>query len=419
MLDQVIGEVRSRFPRVERDFRGKPRIFLDSGAGSMVLGDAARAEADARINYAAEHDAPADESVEAGAIIAKGRAAVADILNAEGGDNIVSGESATSLLFNLAYAIARTLGRGGNIVTTESEHYANVSPWLELKSMGFVDDVRFARFNPETFEVDLDHLSSLVDSNTRVVAVTGASNLLGTITPLREIGKVARDHGSIFVVDGVHLTPHYPVDVQSMGCDFYVFSAYKLFCRFGSFMYGSSELLGTLKPYKVKPAPQTPPWSWEHGNRDPALFASIAAVADYYAWLGDRAGAEPSGFSGAGTRRKIKAGQTAVKQYEEQLSRRVLEGLSELRGRLMLYGPSDPSRVEWRVPTFSFTAKEVDNRTLVDTLWREHSIFLRQENFYSRAIEALGVTGAVRASFAHYNTLEEADTLLKALSTVV
>lgn len=415
-FEDVLPEVRARFPRVERDFRGKRRVFLDSGAGSMVLVDAVRAEEAARLDFAAEHDAPAEESVEAGRTILKGRAAVADLINAEAPDTIVSGESATSLLFKLAYALMRTLEPGGNIVTTEYEHYANVSPWLELASRGFVGEVRFARFNPETYELDLDHLASLVDSQTRVVSVSGASNLLGTITPLVEVGRVAREHGALFVVDAVHLMPHYPVDVQEIGCDFLVFSAYKLFARFGSFMYGRRELLERLNPYKVKPAPERPPWKWENGNRDPALFASIAAVADYYEWLGARVGVEPKGFSGGGRRRAIKAAQTAVREYETRLAERVLEGLGGLADRLTLYGPARP---EVRAPTFSFKVKGVDDHTLVEKLWRDHSIFVRQENFYSRAVEALGVESVVRASFAHYNTPEEADALIEALKQSV
>ena len=416
MFEDLLPEIRSRFPRVEYDYLGRRRVFLDNGAGSMVLGEAARAEHEARLNYAAEHDAPADESVEAGAVILNGRRAVADLLNAEGAESIVSGESATSLLFNLAYAVYRTLRPGGNAVTTEYEHYANVSPWLELKSRGFVDEVRFARFDPETYELDLDHLASLVDSRTRLVSVTGASNLLGSITPLEEVGKIARERGSIFVVDGVHLMPHYPVDVQAIGCDFFVFSAYKLFCRFGSFMYGRREALEALEPYKVEPAPERVPWRWEHGNRDPALFAAIAAVADYYEWLGGRVGVEPKGFSGSGRRLKIKAAQTAIREYELRLSRRMIEGLNQLGNKLKLYGPTN---ADVRVPTFSFTVEGVENKAMVDRLWRDHSIFVREENFYSRAVKSLDVPGVIRASFAHYNTPAEAEGLLDALRSLV
>ncbi|MEM3799278.1 MAG: aminotransferase class V-fold PLP-dependent enzyme [Thermoprotei archaeon] len=419
MFEEFLPQIRSKFPRVDKDFQGRNRVFLDSGAGSMVLEDAVRAEAQARVDFAAEHDAPAEESSEAGKVIYRGRMAVADILNAESPELIVSGESTTSLLFNLGYAHLRTLKPGGNIVTTEYEHYANVSPWLELKERGFVDEVRFARFNPETYELDVNHLASLVDSHTRVVSVTGASNLLGTITPLQMVGKIAREHGAVFVVDGVHLMPHYPVDVQAIGCDFFVFSAYKLFCRFGSFMYGRREALEGLKPYKVEPAPESLPWRWEHGNRDPALFAAVAAVADYYEWLGGRVGVEPRGFSGSGRRLSIKAAQTAIREYESRLSRRVLEGLGGLEGRVKLYGPPDASRVEVRVPTFSFTLKGFENRRVVEALWRDHRIFVREENFYSRAVKSLGVPGVIRASFAHYNTPLEADRLLDALGRLM
>ncbi|PSO05006.1 hypothetical protein B9Q13_02960 [Candidatus Marsarchaeota G2 archaeon ECH_B_SAG-G16] len=412
MIEPFLNEIRAKFPRCSKDAFGKPRIFLDNGAGSMVLEDVAKAEFETRLNFGAEHGAPAEESKTALEIIQKGREDVANLVNAQSRDSIVSGESATSLLFNLSYAIAKSLPKGGNVVISEYEHYANVSPWLELKERGYIDEVRFVKFDRESYELDVNHLSTLIDKNTKVVSLSGASNVLGCITPLEEASKIAHESGALFVVDAVHLIAHYPVDVQKIDCDFLVFSCYKLFGRFGSFMYGKPELLRALKPYKVEPAPEEIPWRWEHGNRDPALFACVSAVTRYYEWLGQKLSLDVPGYTQS--RALIKKAQFAIKKYEEKLCKLFLEQASELK-RLKLFGPADPSFVTRRVPTFSFVFEGIEPKTLVERLWKERSIFVREENFYSYALSVLGLKTVVRASAVHYNTQDELSTLISAL----
>ncbi len=423
LFDQeLIWKIRSRFPRAERDFRGRRRAFLDNGTGTLVLGKAAEEEARARVDFSANVDGIFDESKGAEEIIYEGRSAIADLLNAPSPDNIVSGESATSLLFHLSYAIGKKLTGSENVVSTDYEHYANLSPWFELKRRGLIKEVRLARFK-EDGSLDLDHLGSLVDDKTCVVSVSAASNVLGTKTDLESVGRLAREVEAYFIVDAVHHIPHGPIDVQVVNCDFLIFSGYKFFCSHGSFMYGRRECLEELKPYKVKPAPSYPPVSWELGTRDQAKFAAIKAVIDHHVWLAKQVEDKFEGkFTGYRDRRRaLKIALAAVEEYEKTISRAMLEGTSNAPGlnemsHVKLYGILDSSRVDERDPTFSFEVEGMDPDEVVRRLWVDYAIALRAEDYYSRVPDVYKKPKIIRATFVQYNTLEEAENLLKGLA---
>lgn len=419
---ELIKRIRSNFPRAKRDAFGRVRAFLDNGTGTLVVRRAVEAEAKARVDYSANVYGIFDESRMAGEVILEGRKAIADLLNAPSPETIVSGESATSLFFGLSYAIGKELTGRENVVVTNYEHYANLSPWLELKRRGLIDDARFTRLDIEDGTLDLDQLGSLIDGDTRVVTVSAASNVLGTKTPLMEVGRIAREAGAYFIVDAVHHIAHGPMDVQAIGCDFLIFSGYKLFSSHGSFMYGKEELLEELKPYKVKPAPEHPPESWEWGTRDQAKFAAIKGVVDHHEWLAGQVERDFKGKHGqySGRRRALKVAMTAVEEYEKEISRGMLTGFAGTPGltqmpHVKVYGLKDPERVDERDPTFSFKVKGLKESEVVERLWAKHAIALRSEDFYSRVHEVYDSPTMIRASFVHYNTVEEALNLLRAL----
>jgi len=154
----LLSRIRREFPRADIDANGRHRIFFENAAGSLVLQRAADAESKARIDCSANVDAPSWESKRNEQVILGGRQAVSDLLNAPDPNCIASGESATSMLFHLSYAIAKELSGKENVVTTDYEHYANLNPWLELEQRGLIKKVRCARFNPKTAQLDLSHL---------------------------------------------------------------------------------------------------------------------------------------------------------------------------------------------------------------------------------------------------------------------
>jgi selenocysteine lyase/cysteine desulfurase len=419
----LLKRIRAEFPRAASDARGRRRAFMDNGTGTLVVGRAARAEAAARIDCSANVEATFHESKDAEATILEGKKAVADLLNAPSHNTIVSGESATSLFFSLSYAIARDFTGNENVVTTDYEHYANLSPWIELQRRGAISEVRFARLNKADGTLDLDHLKTLVDDRTKVVAVTAASNALGTKTNLGEVGKIARAANAYFVVDAVHHVAHGPLDVQAIDCDFLVFSGYKIFSSHGSFLYGKKHLLKALKPYKVAPAPNEPPHNWEWGTRDQAKFAAINGVAEHLVWLADQIDTKQKRDVKVHSDRArlLKVAMHAIEEYGRDLSKAVLEGQGNAPGLLQmrhvkLYGPAEPKRLEERDPTFSFKLQNMSDQAVVEHLWTKHAIALRADNFYSRVPEIYGVPTMIRISLVHYNTPEEVGRLLKGLS---
>jgi selenocysteine lyase/cysteine desulfurase len=419
---ELINRIRAKFPTAEMDANGRKRAFLDNGTGTLVVGKAAEAEAKARINYSANVDGIFYDSKGANEAIYEGRKAVADLLNAPSSETIVSGESATSLFFSLSYAIGRELTGKENAVITNYEHYANLSPWLELERRGLLKETRFTSLNKVEGTLNIDHLRNLINEDTRIVTVSAASNVLGTKSPINKIMKMAREVGAYFIVDAVHHIAHGPMDVQAMNCDFLVFSGYKLFSAHGSFMYGNHVLLEELKPYKVKPAADHPPHNWEMGTRDQAKFAAIKGVVDHHQWLAEQVEDKFKGELGqySGRVRALKMAMTAVEKYEEGLSKIMLAGHEKTPGlnqmpHVKVYGITDPDRLNERDPTFSFIVEGLSQNEVVERLWTKHAIAMRTEDFYSRVHEVYESPTMIRASFVQYNTLEEALRLLKAL----
>jgi len=427
MSSELLSSIRASFPRADTDASGRRRIFFENAAGSLVLQQAAAAEAKARIDCSANVDAPSWESKRNEEVILDGRRDVSDFLNAPDDCSIVSGESATSLLFHLSYAIAKGLSGKENVVTTDYEHYANLSPWLELQRRGLVKEVRFAKFDPRSGMLDLAHLERLVDGNTKVISVAGVSNVLGSKTPLDQVLRIAKHASAYTVMDAVHTVAHVPIDVKKTPFDFVVFSAYKLFSRRGSFMCGRNDLLQSLKPYKVLPAPEEPPSNWEMGTRDQSLFASISAVMEYFAWLGtkteqgQRMASALVGYTGR--RRLLKAALTWIEEYERGLSVAMLGGTQGARGLpeiagVEVYGITDVAQVQSRVPTFTFNILGADPMDVARYLWDKHAIAVLAEDhggFYSKTLNTYGKSIAVRASPVHFNTVEEVARFLQAV----
>ncbi len=417
--------IREKFWYVSEDRRGVSRIFFDSGAGSLVLKSAHEAiERASRLSSYGGGDFPDSRWVDE--IVAEARSAVADLLNAPSPENLFTGESATAVLRRLAEAILPALPDGSRILISAADHNANVDPWRQMAAAlpSKQLEVRQVRFDPRTGTVDLNHLESLADPRVRVVAVSHASNVLGAENPLREIRhllqRVAPD--AWLIVDGVHFIPHGPVDVLAMGADAYVFSSYKIFAQRGlSWAYANDAIL-RLPHYKLAPAPEQPPESWEWGFRNPADVAPIIEVVEYLAELGRACFPLPDSEAPSDRRRWVRLGQHAIRQYEQELVRAMLDGVEGTPGLralegVTLYGICEPEQYHLKEPTFSFTVAGWSSREVAAWLWERHRIAVRGGNHY--AVEThrqLGVRESVRASLAHYNTVGEVRTFLDALA---
>ena len=423
---ELMQKIRSRFPRVERDLGNKKRIFFDNAAGSCVLNKVAEAQSKMSLDLSANIHGNFEESKKGSQLLLEGRKAIADLLNAESPRTIVYGESATSLLFKLSYAIGHELTGKENIVSTFLEHYANVSPWEELKKRHLAADVRYAHLNRKDGTLDMDDFKSLVDHKTKVISVTGSSNLIGTKPSLDEIRKQADKVGAYFVVDGVQRVPHGPIDVQTLGCDFLVFSGYKFYNVRGSFLYGKEELLNSLEPYKIAPASRSPPEKWEWGTQSQTAFAGMIAVIEYLEWLANQVRNSYRGelTTYSGKRRSLKMAMDSIEKHERELSRAMLIGSDAHPGltrmpEVDVYGIVNEAMFEERDSAFAFKIHNMDDADVDKQLWEKHRIALRTGDLWSKAPEDYGVRSMIRASLVHYNTIDEINTFLKAVSELI
>jgi cysteine desulfurase family protein (TIGR01976 family) len=260
----------------------------------------------------------------------------------------------------------------------------------------------------------------VLNERTRLVAISHASNAVGTITDVRRAVELAHAAGALVYVDAVHYTPHGPVDVQALDCDFLACSAYKFYGPHTGILYGKYEHLDRLAAYKVRPASDRPAGKWETGTQSFESLAGVTAAIEYLAELGagvaEPAGDELAAYSGR--RRALKQAMVAIKRYEEAISQRFLAGAATIPG-LRLYGITDVERLDERTPTFAVSLAGYTPRGAAERLG-EQGIFVWDGHYYAVAVmERLGLLeqgGLVRIGFVHYNTFEEVDRTLEALS---
>jgi cysteine desulfurase family protein (TIGR01976 family) len=382
--------VRQQFPALERVHNGSPVAYFDAPGGTQVP----RAVGEAMTDYLFHHNANTHwaypTSNETDALIADARAACARFFGAAP-EEIVFGNNMTTLAFHLGRALGRTWREGDEVIVTELDHHGNVAPWRALETeRGVV--VRTARMNVETGQVDYDHLASLAGPRTKLVAIGGASNAIGTINDLARARAIARSAGALLFVDAVHLAPHERIDVRALDCDFLACSAYKFYGPHAGILYGRRALLDSLPWPKLDPAPSDAPENAETGTQNQEGIAGIAATIEFLQSLDWKA------LHDEGTR----------------FAARLWSGLSSIPG-VRLYGPL-PGQP--RTPTVSFTlegmsAEEVSRALAARALFASHGDFYAQT-----VIERLGVEGLVRIGCACYTTEEEIERLLDAVSSL-
>jgi cysteine desulfurase family protein (TIGR01976 family) len=345
------------------------------------------------------------------------REKVADFLNAPRADEIVFGPNMTTLNFGLTRALAKTLSPGDEIVLTRMDHDANVAPWL-LIAQDYDLVVRWVDIRTADCTLDMDSLEAALTDRTKVVATVHASNAVGTINPVAQIAQMAHAAGAFYVVDAVQSAPHIPIDVQAIGCDFLLCSAYKFYGPHIGILWGRYDLLADLPAYKVRPSRDVPPFRWETGTPSFETIAGVGGAIDYLASIGRKYGSDFAGqFSGfAGRRLELKQAMVTLGEYERGLVSHLIEVLQHLPN-ITIAGITDPARYRERVPTVVFT-KEGYTPEAIATYLGEQGIYVWDGNYY--AVEIMnrlgrGEHGMVRVGLAHYNTHEEIDRLEAAL----
>ncbi|MEN8041596.1 MAG: cysteine desulfurase-like protein, partial [Actinomycetota bacterium] len=332
------NSIRQGFPALTRTLDGRTVAYLDGPGGTQVHSSVIRAMSGFMERGGSNHGGPFVTSVETGSLTDDARNAVADLLGAQPNE-IVFGQNMTSLTYALSRALSRMWVDGDNIILTRLDHDANVAPWLQAASEAGCE-VRFVDFDPDKgCQLDLSSLASALDDRTRLVAFTHASNATGTITPVSQIVEMAHQAGALTFVDAVHYAPHGLINVAENDTDFLVTSSYKWFGPHTGCLYGKARLLEEVLPYKLRPAPNEIPDSWETGTQSFESLAGVAAAVDYIASLGD----------GDSRRDRIISGYAAIGAHETSLSNRFLTGLQQIP-RAQLFGMPTPQA---RTPTFA------------------------------------------------------------------
>jgi cysteine desulfurase family protein (TIGR01976 family) len=404
---------RSQFPALSDD--PGAWVYLDNAGGSQVLGTVADRVREYLLTSSVQIGASYGVSALAAERLYAGQSAVAELINAARPEEVVFGASSTIMIQTLARAIAPKLSAGDEVVVSMIDHEANIGPWLALQDKGVI--VRPWNLSRETMTLEVSDLEQLMTSRTRLVVCTQTSNIFGQLIPVAPIAACAHRHGAEVCIDGVAFAPHRLVDVREWDVDYYVFSLYKVFGPHHGVLYGKYDRLLELANLSHHFIPMDKiPGKLQPGNPNYELSYGATAIPEYLVALGERSGAAAS----ASRRACMQTAFDAIADHETLLAERLLAWLREQKG-VRVVGPTSADRAV-RVPTISIVVDGIDSETIVRAI-DPMKIGIRFGDFYSRRlVEGLGLAagkGVVRASFAHYNTLADADRLIAGLDQVV
>ncbi len=392
-----VERVRQDFPSLRTGI-----AFFDGPGGSQVPTAVGQAIANAITQASSNRGTTTASEQNAEDAVIGYRNAVADLLNADP-KGVVYGRSWTQLTYDFSRSISKSWSSGDEIIISRLDHDSNIRPWLQAAAnRGVV--VKWAEIDKESGELPVSAVTSLLSSKTKFVAVTGASNTLGTKPDIYAIGRAVKDAGALFLVDGVHLTPHAVIDFKAMPVDFYGFSSYKILGPHCSSFVADPALLETINNDKLLPSTMTVPERFEFGTLPYELMAGVSASIDYVAALDS---------SATGSRReRIVKSITLLEEYEQDLFKYMQDQLS-LLPTITLYG-----KAKDRTPTAYFNFAGVDGGDVYKFMATK-KVNLPAHNFYavevSRAL-GLGDTGAIRAGIAPYTTRDDVDRLIAGLS---
>jgi cysteine desulfurase family protein (TIGR01976 family) len=412
---------REQFPSLGLRVGVSSAIYFDNPAGTQVP----RQVEQAMLSYFAEANAnthgPFLTSRRTDGMVERARLLSAAFLGASSADEIAFGPNMTTLTLSLSQALGRTLQAGDEVIVSDLDHDANISPWLDLEERGIV--IRRIPLAVDRSTLDLTAFERLLCERTRLVAVGYASNALGTVNDVRRISELAHQAGARVWVDAVHLAPHRLIDVRALGIDYLVCSAYKFFGPHLGVLWGKHELLEALPARRIRPAPSSAPEKFETGTKNHEGLAGLVGALEYLAALG--AGPDHAVPFGPDlpsldvARAALRVSMTSIAAYESLLCRALCDGLRAVRG-LRLYGVTNPNELGQRVPTFGFTLAGIDNLSVARQL-AERGIFVWAGHHYALTLMerlGLGEEGVVRVGAVHYNTGEEVERLLAALDSI-
>lgn len=396
---------RADFPSLQREFQGQPLVYFDGPGGTQIP----RSVIDAIIHYYTTCNSNTHGAFittqESDELLAQTRSSVAAFLGARGPECISFGANMTTLNFSLSHAVGRLLKPGDEILITQLDHEANRGPWLMLRERGVVVNEVLLK---KDGTLDYDDMRSKIGSKTRLAAIGMASNALGTVNNIALVRELTSKVGAWLVLDAVHYAPHFSIDVEAIGADFLICSAYKFYGPHVGILYSREGLLDQLEPDRLRTQDQQSPYRIETGTLNHAAIAGVKASVDYLASLG----------SGLDLRSQLVAAMQCIGEHERSLASALYDGLRQLPG-VTIYG--QPFISGQRAPTISFT---IGSRSAADvcSYLARRGFCTWDGHFYAlRAIEVLGLLdrgGVTRVGISLYNSMDEVSRLLGELNLV-
>ena len=402
-----VAAIRAQFPALALTHNGAPRIYLDNPAGTQVPQRVIERTVDCLANRNANLGGYFVTTVEAGELVDLAHQACADFYNAASMNEIVFGQNMTRLTLHMSRCLGKQFKRGDEIVLSRMDHDANVAPWLLLADdLGLV--VRWIDFDTETYEFPDDALTKVLSDKTKLLAMGMASNCTGTVNDTKRFAAEAKKAGAIVYLDAVQYAPHYAIDVQDLGADFVVSSAYKWFGPHQGILWGREALLKDTFGYKVRPAGEELPHKFETGTLSHEGMAGTLGAIEYLEQFGT-----------GGTRAKrVASAWNNLADYEHKITLQLIEGLKTFKG-LTIRGITSANAMHRRVPTVSFTLDGHHPEALAKAFAKDNIFVWSGHNYAIEPVGRMGLMdkgGVLRVGLAHYNTEAEVDALLSSIT---
>ena len=406
-----IDFIRSQFPAFN-DPLAKDWIFFENAGGSYVPKKVIDKLTNFMISTKVQPYAEYPMSKIAGQNMDAATELFANMINAKKNEILIGGSTSINL-YVLSNALKKFINPGDEVIVTNQDHEANISPWRRLKESGA--KIIEWKFNKDNHELEISELEKIINHKTKILAVTHCSNIVGSINDLKKISKIAHQYNTIVIGDGVSYAPHGFPDVNDIGVDFYTFSLYKTYGPHLALLYGKEEILKKLPNQNHEFLEGEYPYTINPGGPNHEELSSLSGIYDYMIDIYNH----HYGKTDNSIREKISKVNHLISVHEEFLAKPLLKFLSN-SDKFNLIGKKDIKNKN-RAPTISFTSNKITSKELSDILTK-NKIATRNDNFYAwRCLEYLDIDtkdGVLRISMTHYNTQQEVEKLIDVLDEI-
>ncbi|MCF6775765.1 cysteine desulfurase-like protein [Thiotrichales bacterium 19X7-9] len=408
MLD--IAKVRSHFPALSQNDHGVPATFFDAPSGTQIPDIVINRMTNYLKSGVAGTKGIYKTALKTDLLVENTRKAIQLFLNAFNKNEICFGQNMTSLTFAFSRALANTWAPGDEIIVTDLDHEANITPWKMAAKEKEVD-VYTWHFETDMCSLNIETLAKLLTPKTKLLAITAASNVNGSMPQLKEIIELAHQNNTLVFVDATQVMAHQAIDVQALDCDFLACSAYKFYGPHIGILYGKRIYMDNLTPYKISGVDYDSPSCWETGTQN---YEAIAGLEGTMSYLASLAGSDKI------TKNALKTSMEAINQYELRLKQYFLSRLESFN-QIKVYGIDQPNQAALRTPTFALSFKGYSALDIAKIL-NDNGFFAHYGHFNApKFIERFKLQtqgGVVRVGFAHYNTLEEIEYLISTFEAI-